>query len=53
MYGINIANGNPFGVVFNILSAILIEAPITGASFNPAVSTAILINHPTPIRALP
>ena len=53
LYAINVSYGNPIAVVFSILAAVLIAGPVTGAHFNPAVSTACLISHTTPIKALP
>ena len=51
LYAINIA-GNPVAVVFSIMAAVLVCGPITGAHFNPAVSTACLISHINPKDAL-
>ena len=53
LYAINVSYGNPIAVIFTILAAVLICGPITGAHFNPAVSTACLISHTTPKEALP
>lgn len=53
LYAINVSYGNPIAIIFTIFAAVLICGPITGAHFNPAVSTAVLISHTEPVKALP
>jgi glycerol uptake facilitator-like aquaporin len=52
LYAVNVSHGNPVAVVFSIMVSVLFAGPITGAHFNPAVSTACLISHTNPREAL-
>ena len=49
LYVTNVSHGNPVAVVFSIMAIVLVVGPITGAHLNPAVSTACLISHSSPI----
>jgi len=54
LFGLNVSpNNNPFGVIFNIFSIILVAGPITGAHLNPAVSTGVLISNKNILPQIP
>ena len=54
VFSINVCpGGDPFGVVFTILAAVLVAGPITGAHLNPAVSTGVLVSNKHILPSIP